>query len=44
MNAILRGGQSYEASLLLQILATKVVVTAVCRGSGQALLPSDKVD
>jgi len=34
VNAILKGGHMYEASLLLQILATKVVVTSVCRGSG----------
>ena len=34
VNAVLRGGHSYAAVLLVQILLTKILVTSICRGSG----------
>ncbi len=35
VNAILRGGSSYATALLIQILLAKIVITAICRGSGE---------
>jgi hypothetical protein len=38
VNAVLKGGSDYAAILLLQILLAKILVTALCRGSGDNVM------
>jgi hypothetical protein len=35
VNAVLKGGSDYAAVLLVQILIAKILVTSLCRGSGE---------
>lgn len=35
VNAVLKGGSDYAATLLVQILLAKILVTSLCRGSGE---------
>jgi hypothetical protein len=35
VNAVLKGGSDYAATLLVQILIAKILVTSLCRGSGE---------
>ena len=39
VNAVLKGGSDYAAVLLVQILIAKILVTSLCRGSGEDIEP-----